>query len=162
MSVAARHLDRLRAARLHGLVQRRAVQAAPEVWADYTKHLEILPQLLRHNGLGHTVAYLRLLADRNGRDSQAARDLIADWLESPAGNHHGWHLQAWTSAGPGGTSAAGAGNPVDARAEYRHASRLALREADWLRRFVQSVPVAQDAAPARPDDDDDDTPAEDD
>lgn len=142
MTAPSRHLDRLRARRLHGLVQRRAEQAASGLWSEYAELVGALPHLLRHNGLRRTVDYLRLLADPRGRDSQAARDLIDDWLHSAEGNHLGWHLQGWISGGEGLRAVDAAGSPVDHRVEYRRASRLALREADWLRRFVQSVPDA--------------------
>lgn len=138
MTAPVRHLDRLRAERLHGLVQTRLQGYAtqPEQRANYTGLALQLPHWLRHNGLRLTLQYLDFRASPKGRDSGAARDLIDDWLESPGANYQGWHLQGYTA---GGTC-------PSAGRDYRHASRLALLEADWLRRFVQSeddFPVAQ-------------------
>lgn len=140
MSDARHHLDRLRARRLHTLVQQRSLNCGigSTTWADYKNLAGALSHLLRHNGLEQTVAYLEMLAAPNGRASNAAGELVADWLQSSTETDDGWHLQSYSRFT----------NSPDDRAAYRQASRLALREADWLRRFVQSVPLELAEVPA--------------
>jgi CRISPR/Cas system CMR-associated protein Cmr5 small subunit len=156
MKIPPRHLDRLRAQRLHGIVlQRHATTQDDEVWTAYVGLVERLPQLLRNHGLRLTIDYLAVLDGRGGSAAAAARALREDWLITPGQNHDGWHLQGWYGAGTSGPGDAGP-DVVDERSEYRRASRLALAEADWLRRFATSVrpdgadePDANAAGPAQ-------------
>jgi CRISPR type III-B/RAMP module RAMP protein Cmr6 len=127
-------INALAAQRIHALILDRAKAYRQAIdgqtlAANYLKLALRLPTWVHHNGLTHTVRYLRSVADnRSGQLGTAAAHLLFDWLESPGQNNEGWHLR---------DLAAGEAC-VDYRAAYRVASDLARREADWFKRFAQS------------------------
>lgn len=138
MTLAMQPLALARAERIYALVSLRlganAGSPAQDAAANYARLCSRLPALLHHNGLTHTLEYLRFLAgpDPRGRASEAAQHLLADWLDSPTGTAQGWHLQAL----PGGDQQV---QRAQALSEFRLASRLARREADWFKRCAQAL-----------------------
>jgi hypothetical protein len=132
------HLDRLRAKRLFAVIQaRNSIYASSAVDPPLVGRRDAyiglaidLPFWLRHNGLAHTLDYLGFLAHDSGRNRREAQDLLDDWW-SKLETEQGWHMALMAVKGR---------YPQDRQA-YRQASRLALREADWLDRYVQSVMV---------------------
>lgn len=94
--------------------------------AEYLALCQQLGHWLRHNGLRQTLAYLQMLADpQQTRNKAAARDLLQDWWHH-AGNRAVPLSLSMLLATPDATAAS-------AR-DYLLSSRLALREADVLKR----------------------------
>lgn len=115
-----------RHARLRDNVCARSQGYTREQRTEYLALCQQLGHWLRHNGLRQTLAYLQMLANpQQTRNKAAARDLLQDW----------WH-HAGNRAVPLSLSmvlATHDATAVTAR-DYRLASRLALREADVLKR----------------------------
>ena len=129
--------DVLRSRRMAALVSARwqcyatgNAKAAASLRGAYERLAQRLPHWLRHNGLARTLQYLEFLGagGDNGRDDAAARDLLEDWRNDMR-TRPGLHLAQLREIP----------SPRHDPAGYRHASRLALVEAQWLKRAAEHV-----------------------
>ena len=132
-------LDPIRAQRIYALVTNRrnayqelGTHAGAAGAAGYLRLCLRLPATLHQNGLTHTLNYLRFLASPQGRNHKQAQHLLDDWLDSGTDTDRGWHLQGLAGGDNNVTE-------VLALVEFRLASRLARREADWFKRCAQAL-----------------------
>jgi CRISPR type III-B/RAMP module RAMP protein Cmr6 len=140
MNTAAWPVGPVQAAHLHERVRRAHVALSQRDWRVYLGLAQQLPLLLRENGLCQTVRFLR----QQATDKPAAARLVTDWLCGAA-----------TAASVAGLEQAaqqqGLAPPWErVHPHYRVASRLALAEAQRLRRSAEALgdPLPGGAAPA--------------
>lgn len=145
MSATTPALAPERAHQLHDNVVAAQSLLSPADWAVYLALAQVLPALLRENGLAQTLAFVRQQADAKA----GARALWVDWL-SAADASPSLPALVLDPAAPKAGGAAQRHHPL-----YGAASRLAAAEAQRLRRSAEAVQAAGNglAAPAghRPD-----------
>ncbi|MGH8549781.1 MAG: type III-B CRISPR module-associated protein Cmr5 [Methylococcales bacterium] len=114
------------------------IRAVPEnLRDDYGRFALKFPMLIRRNGLVQALRFARFRAEKDGKESGAgSRKFLEDFCSLRLGEDCLTPtLATFVSSG----DAVEAIEKIALEPEYMEVTRVALRQAEWFKRFAQSV-----------------------